>query len=226
MLEEYFWDRANATAMGSYLTRVEGRFIARCLAQYPSVRTILDVGGGSGRFALPLATQGYEVFVTDASMVPLRVLKHKAPAIPCARVDSVGVQLSIADGSVDCVLCIEVPALVDHARWFFPECRRILRAGGLLILTAHNRHSYKGITKRLMARDQQFYSVSHEQLRRRLNGNGFAIVREQGFNWAPVTRTSNSRLIMATALLEECLRTVFDRMPALSPWLLVLAHRR
>lgn len=47
MTEEYYWDIANATKMGSYLHKNEQEFIDTCLSNYHTNPICLDVGGGS-----------------------------------------------------------------------------------------------------------------------------------------------------------------------------------
>jgi 2-polyprenyl-3-methyl-5-hydroxy-6-metoxy-1,4-benzoquinol methylase len=226
MQQTYYWDIANATGMGRYLTRTEGKFIAGCLEQHPAVRTILDVGGGSGRFAIPLTTRGYHVLVTEASRVPLDSLKPRAPHVPCLLTSEQTGRLPVADSSVDCVLCIEVPYLVEDTTWFFEECYRVLREQGILIVTAHNMLSYKGLGKHFVLGQKQFYNYSLRNLHARARKAGFAILHEHGFNWLPATRASNSALIPMAAYMEKQLQTLFRWSVHFSPWVLILAQKR
>lgn len=226
MPEEYGWDWLNATRMGDYLTKVESRFITQCLTQCAWVTTILDIGGGSGRFAHPLHECGYNVMVTEMTPAALQSLQDRNPVLPSVLTSPYARELPVADRSVDCVLCIEVFALADDAAWFFPECYRVLREDGILIFTTHNKNSYKGMTKKLILRDRAFYSQSIGSTRTRLRDAGFAVLREQSFNWAPVKRLSNSRLIPVTGFVEQQMQPVLDHLVALSPWVLVLAQKR
>lgn len=223
--DEYYWDRANGTRMGHYLTQVEGQFISHSLAHYPTVKTILDIGGGSGRFAIPLHRQGYRVLVAEADHVPLGKITPRMPDLPCIRISPTAQKLAIASQSIDCVLCIEVPALVDHATWFFAECHRVLRKEGLVIFTAHNGWSYKSLAKKFVRRDKQFYSASLLYTHKRLQHARFLPVWEQGFNWLPATRASNNGLIPLAAYLEQRFPILSTHLVWLSPWVLILAQK-
>ena len=53
--EEYYPDFANSTIMGKYLTKKEKEFISIILEEEGLDNSLLlDIGGGSGRFAIPL----------------------------------------------------------------------------------------------------------------------------------------------------------------------------
>jgi 2-polyprenyl-3-methyl-5-hydroxy-6-metoxy-1,4-benzoquinol methylase len=220
---EFFWDRGNATRMGQYLTRVEGQFIEEGLAAAPWARKVLDIGGGSGRFALPLHARGYHVVVTDADSVPLRLLTSHNPHVGRVLTSASAASLTVASQSVDCVLCIEVFGLSDQACWFFPECHRVLREGGLLIFTAHNKLSYKGLLRRVR-QETRFYSRSIGDIRQRLRAAGFTVLREQGFNWLPATRLSNNRLIPFLGSVGKSMH-MGSAAAQFSPWVLVLARK-
>lgn len=137
----FHWDVVNVRAMGQYLTHVEGHFIEQSLAGRPRPQTVLDIGGGSGRVAVPLHEAGHRPLVVDVDATPLRILARQAPGVGRALVSDRIDELPVADDSVDCVLCVEVPVLDDPAS-FLATCRRVLRTGALVIFTAHNRRSY------------------------------------------------------------------------------------
>ena len=64
MAFKYVWDQNNPEGyynrMGFYKTQIELQFITNNLNKNSS---ILDLGGGSGRFALPLIKQKHEVWL-------------------------------------------------------------------------------------------------------------------------------------------------------------------
>jgi SAM-dependent methyltransferase len=214
--------------MGQYLTRVEGAFIRQALASRPRPQVVLDIGGGSGRFAVPLHQAGHRLVVADVDTTPLRILGRRAPGVGRVLVGDRIDELPIADDSVDCVLCIEVPVLDDPAS-FLSECRRVVRKDGLVIFTVHNKRSYKGLMKSLSNRgkDRRYYGETYlhttSQVRAQLLTAGFSIWREHGFNWIPFTRDSGTPLVWAAARLERTLG--LGRMIEWSPWLLVAAQK-
>jgi SAM-dependent methyltransferase len=79
------------------------REIERHLA---GIRTILDVGGGTGAFSIPLARRGYEVTHLDHSPVMLALAREKAAGTPSIRlVEGSSTDLRMfADRSFDLVL--------------------------------------------------------------------------------------------------------------------------
>jgi ubiquinone/menaquinone biosynthesis C-methylase UbiE len=73
--------------------------------------TALDVGGGAGRYAVPLAAAGYDVHLIDA--VPLLVAQAAEASQAAAALASASVgdarSLAAADASVDAVLLLGPP---------------------------------------------------------------------------------------------------------------------
>jgi SAM-dependent methyltransferase len=224
----FHWDVVNVRAMGRYLTEVEGVFIQRAFAQLSVPATVLDVGGGSGRFAIPLQDAGHRVVVVDPDLTPLRALARCAPDVRRVQISGKLDEMPVADASVDGVVCIEVPVM-DEPIGFFAECYRLLRPGGLLVFSVHNRRSYKGLMKRLAHRGTrnayygEMYLNTIDEIRAHLAAARFSVIREQGFNWLPATRDTDSQMVWASARLERMLG--LGRLVALSPWVMVAARR-
>ncbi|MBK9094131.1 MAG: hypothetical protein IPM84_15435 [Anaerolineae bacterium] len=84
---EYHPDWLNTVALGQYLDTVERQFILSTLARDPSVHRLVDLSGGSGRIAIPLVQHGFDVTVTDVSIIPLRRLRQKDRSIRAELVD-------------------------------------------------------------------------------------------------------------------------------------------
>lgn len=228
---EYYCDRVAATAMGQYSTRLEGSFIKESLMLHltkPAV--IFDAGGGTGRFAVPLYGNGCRVIVEETNLLPLRILRHREPAIPVILLDSKATHFPIREASVDCILCIEADSLV-LLEWFFSECNRILKDNGIIIFTLLNRFSYKGFYKKFVLREdcskhlwkKSHYATSFRRIKARLRNAGFRITRAKGFYWLPVSRESNNKLVPYFALIEKLLH--LDRLPSLSPRIIIRARK-
>jgi len=98
--------------------------------------TVLDVGGGTGGFAVPLAEAGHRVTVVDASPDALAALNRRAAEAGVAsRVRAVqgdGDALTglVPPGSVDLVLCHAVLEVVDDPRGVVAGLAAALRPGG------------------------------------------------------------------------------------------------
>ena len=107
--------------------------------------TVLDVGGGTGGFAVPLAQQGHSVTVVDASPDALAALTRRAADAGVAgRVRAVqgdGDALSglVEPGSVDLILCHSVLEVVDDPAGLVAAIATALRPGGAVSLLVAGR---------------------------------------------------------------------------------------
>jgi S-adenosylmethionine-dependent methyltransferase len=106
---------------------------------------VLDVGGGSGGFAVPVAQLGHRVTVVDPSPDSLAALERRAAETDTAdRVrgvqgDAAGVLDLVAAGSVDVVLCHSVLEVVDDPAEALGALAAALRSGGLASVLAASR---------------------------------------------------------------------------------------
>jgi SAM-dependent methyltransferase len=107
--------------------------------------TVLDVGGGTGGFAVPLAEAGHQVTVVDASPDALAALTRRAAdAGVAARVRAVqGDGDALADlvepASVDLILCHSVLEVVDDPAGVVAAIATALRPGGAVSLLVASR---------------------------------------------------------------------------------------
>ena len=107
---------------------------------------VLDVGGGSGMFAVPLARLGHEVTVVDPSADALATLQRRAGTEGVAdRVrglqgdgDRLGDVLDDAAG-YDLVLCHSVLVVVDDPAGTLRQIAGALRPGGTVSVATVNR---------------------------------------------------------------------------------------
>jgi 2-polyprenyl-6-hydroxyphenyl methylase/3-demethylubiquinone-9 3-methyltransferase len=95
---------------------------------------VLDLGCGEGRFAAELRHAGAFVVAADVAAEPLRRALAHDPGVEVARLPAAG-RWELADGTFDVVWAGEViEHVVDTAAWL-SELRRVLRSGGLLLLS-------------------------------------------------------------------------------------------
>jgi SAM-dependent methyltransferase len=117
--------------------------LERCLPAAPA--TVVDVGGGAGAYAIPLASAGYQVHLIDP--VPLHV-EQAAAASRQARTPLDGISagdardLPASDGSADAVLLLgplyHLTSREDRLT-ALREARRVLRPGGIAVAKALSR---------------------------------------------------------------------------------------
>jgi S-adenosylmethionine-dependent methyltransferase len=139
IVESYYDDSAEREWARLERHRTEFAVTMRALAEYlpPAPATVLDIGGGPGRYAINLAQVGYRVTLLDLSSASLEFARGKAAE---AGVDLAGyvhadaLDLSaIPDESYDTVLLMgplyHLLELEDRRRAVL-EARRVLKPGG------------------------------------------------------------------------------------------------
>lgn len=106
----------------------------------PVVLDVLDVGGGTGGFAVPLAVQGHRVTVVDPNPDALASLQrrvHEAGVTVTAfQGDAAGLLDVVAAESADLVLCHGVLEHVDAVAPAIAALAQVLRPGGTLSVLA------------------------------------------------------------------------------------------
>jgi S-adenosylmethionine-dependent methyltransferase len=116
---------------------------------------VLDIGGGTGGFAVRVAELGHHVTVVDPSPDALAILDRRSEETGVAdRVDGIQGDLAtvpqlVEGGAVDVVLCHGVLEVVDDARSAMAAIAGVLRPGGRLSLLVSQRHA--AVVARAMA---------------------------------------------------------------------------
>jgi SAM-dependent methyltransferase len=98
------------------------------------VPRVLDIGCGEGYFAAALLRAGAEVVAVDVAAEPLRRARSSHPALDLRLVEPEA-PLPLEDTSFDVVWAGEtIEHVADTAQWL-SELRRVLRSGGLLLIS-------------------------------------------------------------------------------------------
>lgn len=106
---------------------------------------VLDAGGGSGGFAVPLAQLGHDVTVVDPSPDSLAALERRAAEtgtqarIHALQGDAAGLPGLVPTGTFDLVLCHSVLEVVDDPAEGMQAIAQSLRSGGMVSVLAANR---------------------------------------------------------------------------------------
>lgn len=117
----------------------QGRY--RWAAELTAGRRVLDAACGAGWGSALLAAGGAEVVGVDLS--PATILdarREHGDRVDFREGDLCDLPLS--DGEFDCVVCFEALAHVATPERALDELRRVLRPGGLLLISAPNRSVY------------------------------------------------------------------------------------
>lgn len=154
---------------------------------------LLDVGCGTGHHLVRLRSRGFQVTGVDGSSEMLVEARRLNPDVELrlATVDD----LPFPDGSFDAALSIEVVRYLPDPVAMLRECARVLRPGGVAVLTAAPRFSVNGywLVNRLavalplpgLVRLKQFFTTS-AALRRQLEESGFGSIEIHGVYWGPI----------------------------------------
>jgi len=125
------------------LDSVTWRFLEPYLPTRPDA-LVLDAGGGTGRWAACMAGKGCRVVLMDASEGMLNVASK--------RIEKEGLQdrvtirkggmtaTSYASESFDLILCEHALFLLDNPDTVLAEFMRVLKKGGRLVVSVHNRY--------------------------------------------------------------------------------------
>jgi S-adenosylmethionine-dependent methyltransferase len=115
------------------------------LAASADIVAVLDIGGGTGGFAVPLAELGYPVMVVDPSPDALAALERRAAETGMGELvrgiqgDANDVVELLGVDSVDAVVCHSVLEVVDDPADALAAMAAVLRPGGIASVLAANR---------------------------------------------------------------------------------------
>jgi 2-polyprenyl-3-methyl-5-hydroxy-6-metoxy-1,4-benzoquinol methylase len=164
---------------------------------------VLDIGCGEARFTEALAAHGAQVLGIDVAEEPLRRARARRPELDLRCVEPAG-PWPLADVSFDVVWAGEViEHVADTAAWL-SEVRRVLRSGGLFLLStpAHERLtrlafalSGRAFEAHFDPRGDHLRYYTARALVRLLADFGFEAVETQTFGGAPGAR----RVLLASA---------------------------
>ncbi|SEC06741.1 class I SAM-dependent methyltransferase [Streptomyces sp. TLI_105] len=98
----------------------------------PGARTLLDLACGTGLVTERLARPGLRVYGADAAHAMVRVAAGRAPG-RAVRADAR--RLPLPDASLDAVTAVWLLHLVPFAADIVAEAARVLRPGGVLVVT-------------------------------------------------------------------------------------------
>lgn len=156
---------------------------------------VLDVAAGSGIAAGALAERGWRVSALDISEELVAQIQERGQ-IDAAVHDLSEGPLPFQDGTFEAVFAGEIiEHLVDTAS-FVAELRRVLKPGGIAVITTPNLASFENRLRLLLGRypiwveyelsDQgHVRSYTVPTLRHQLRSNGFEVEQVVG-NWVPL----------------------------------------
>jgi S-adenosylmethionine-dependent methyltransferase len=193
--------------------------------------TVLDVGGGTGGFAVPLAEAGHQVTVVDASPDALAALTRRAAdagvaeRVRAVQGDGDALASLVEPGTADLVLCHAVLEVVDEPAGVVAAIAAALRPGGAVSLLVAGKAAAilgRAINGHLRAAsavvtDPEGRAGARDTLRRRYDaGTAAGLLRSAGLE---VVETHGVRVLadlLPAAVLEEDPQAVLDLELALA----------
>ncbi len=142
-------DRSASERRGAARTAVVWGALHPVLAgdESGAARDVLDIGGGTGGFAVRVAELGHRVVVVDPSPDALAALGRRAQErgvsdrVTGHQGDASSLLDVVDPGSADVVLCHGVLEYVDDTAAALASIAEVLRPGGILSLLVSQRHA-------------------------------------------------------------------------------------
>jgi len=136
-------ERTRVGPAGNPRTAVVWEVLSAVLAEADRGLVVVDAGGGTGGFAVPLAEAGHTVTVVDPSPDSLAALERRAAerglAVAALQGDLADLSSLVPAGSADLVLCHSVLEVVDDPAAALAAVADVLVPGGRLSLLVANR---------------------------------------------------------------------------------------
>ena len=167
-------------------TALAGYDVAHCLRMLPGGGTILDVGCGTARLALPLTQAGYRYVGIDLSEPMLEVARRQPGTYHRINIAEHG---ELPESPFDAAVCLfstlGMIRGIEERRQVLRNVRSWLKLGGTFILHIHNRWYHglgtagwrKGDVQRLQAYGGAPLTLHHYSL-----GEAHASMRHAGFS--------------------------------------------
>jgi SAM-dependent methyltransferase len=200
--------------IGRLIAEEQEEVIARFLTPVAG-RSVLDVGTGTGRAAIALASRGASVTGVDASAEMLAVAERRAAAagvaVTFAGGDAHG--LAFGDRAFDAVICLRV--LMHAPGWHasLAELCRVARTRVVfdypaLMSAAALQAAYRRAAYALGARVEAYRVFSDRAVRAALHSNGFRIVDSHRQFVLPIALHKRIGSAAATRRIERTLLRV------------------
>ena len=218
---EYIWDYLNDktynTKVGLYKFRREYMFIIN--NSVGKLNTILDIAGGSGRFALPLYPDSNRIIVLDVNPIALDILKERNSNINTICSDFIKSEIS---DTFSLILCIEAIEYFEDWEVFFNKIYEILDEDGKFIFTYANPGSWRYFLRKVKHWKKgptPYNEMKFSELIALLNKCNFEIENMEGMNWLPLPLSSNCKLVSFFEFIENLFKLKY--WYSQSPWILL-----
>ena len=201
----YNWDYLDTKSynnkVGQYKFRREFDFIINNARD--NFEKVLDIAGGSGRFALPLRDYSKKITVVDINQNAIQILKERDKNINANCADYIQTEFK---ETYSTIICIEALGYFDNIETFFNKTNSLLSDEGRFILHYNNPSSWRFLLRKLKHWKNGHYpynEIKIKELTKILSDCNFKIENMSGMNWIPLPLSSNSRLVSFFERIEK-----------------------
>jgi SAM-dependent methyltransferase len=216
----YLWDyldkKTYNNRVGKYKFKRHYDFIKKN-SNY-KLDAVLDIAGGSGRFALPLYEYCTDITVVDISSEAIELLNQRNKEIKTITGDFMKAEITTC---FSLIICIEALGYFNDYELFFNKIKSNLSKDGLFIFSYANPDSWRFFLRKirhLRKGPQAYNQIALADLKQLLTRLNFEIVDMEGMNWIPLPLTSNSPFVTLFEKLEKVLG--LKKWYSQSPWIL------
>jgi 2-polyprenyl-3-methyl-5-hydroxy-6-metoxy-1,4-benzoquinol methylase len=203
----YNWDyldkKAYKNYVGEYKTKKQFDFILRYKDHF---HKILDIAGGSGRFALPLFDLSAYITVIDINTEAIDLLKRRQPMIDSVCGDFIAHKIN---DKYSLILCIEAISYFENYQFFFRKVHGIIENDGVFVFTYQNIGSWRyklRLLNHLFKSKTTYNEINLQQLKDIIFKTGFEIIKQEGMLWLPMSVNSNNPLVFLFEKIEKIFR--------------------
>jgi len=217
----YNWDyldqKAYNNKVGIYKFKRQFSFVVSNFA--PKFGKILDVAGGSGRFALPLRVYTDQISVIDINECALKILHDRDSSISIVCDDFMNIDFYEKYPSI---LCMEALGYFPDWEAFFDKINTLLTDDGRIIISYQNPESWRFVLRKIWHWKKGPYAYKDMKLKefkKLLLKCNLEIEEMEGMNWMPLPLSSNSIFVTFFEAIEK----IFFQKNwySQSPWLLI-----
>lgn len=221
----YHWDYLNPKAynnrVGFYNFKKVFQFL---LTHSEGIHSkILDIAGGSGRFALPLSAYSNDVTVIDINLEAIKLLQSRNQSIKSICGDFIEEEL---EGNYSLATCMEAMGYFSDLQTFFTKIHALLAKDGMLIFNYTNPDSWRFTLRKLRhwrTGPTPYNDIALSDLKLLLKACQFEIVCMEGMYWLPLPLSSNSILVDFFAWIEQ--KFTLYKWHSQSPWLIIAIRK-
>jgi 2-polyprenyl-3-methyl-5-hydroxy-6-metoxy-1,4-benzoquinol methylase len=221
----YQWDRFDVKSYNNKVGKYKFSRIWEFINQYPISEkdNVLDIAGGSGRFAIPLFEKTGNITVLDVNREAIDILKKYNENIRTINADFNKINI---EEKFSIVLCIEALNVFPDTSAFFDKVNDLLSVNGRFIFTYSNPQSWRFYMRKVMRHWKgytSYYETNYKTLFNLLENKGWVVEKVDGMNWIPLKLSSNSIWVDFFIKIERIFR--LNRWLSQSPWLLISVRK-